>query len=43
MYESMVQRDGDAAPPETKRVKTAEVSHSDGGQDNMVNEPSIKE
>ena len=33
MYESMVQRDSDAAALETKGVKTEEVSHPDGGQD----------
>ena len=43
MYESMVRQDGDAAPPEAKRVKTEEVSHLDGGQDTMVNETSVKE
>ena len=44
MYESMVRQDGDAAPPEAKRVKIEEViSHLDGGQDTMVNESSIKE
>ena len=39
----MVQRDGQAAPPEAKRVKTEEVSHLYGRQDTMVNESSIKE
>ena len=43
MYESMVQRDGDEAPQELKRLKTEEASHSDGGQDGMINESSIKE
>ena len=43
MYESMVRQDGDAAPPEVKRVKTEEVNHLDGGQDTMVNESSVKE
>ena len=43
MYESMVQRDGDEAPQESKRLKTEEASHPDGGQDTMVNESSIKE
>ena len=27
MYESMLRQDGDAAPPEAKRVKTEEVNH----------------
>ena len=43
MYESMVQRDGDEAPEGSKRLKTEEASHPDGGQENMVNESSIKE
>ena len=43
MYESMVRQDGDAAPPEVKRVKTEEVSLLDGGQDTVVNKSSIKE
>ena len=43
MYESMLRQDGDAAPPEAKRVKTEEVNHLDGGQDTMVNESSVKE
>ena len=43
MYESMVQQDGDEAPQESKRLKTEEASHPDGGQENMVNESSIKE
>ena len=43
MYESMVQRDSDAAPQEAKRVKIEEVSNPDGGQDTMVNESSINE
>jgi hypothetical protein len=43
MYESMVRQDGDAAPPEAKRVKTEEVSLLDGGQDTVVNKSSIKE
>ena len=43
MYESMVQRDGDAAPPDAKRLKTEEVSHLDGGQDTLVHESSVKE
>ena len=43
MYESMVRQDGDAAPPEAKRVKTEEVNHLDGGQDTMVNDSSVKE
>ena len=42
MYESMLRQDGDAAPPEAKRVKTEEVNHLDGGQDSMVNESSEK-
>ena len=43
MYESMVQQDGDEAPQESKRLKTEEASHPDGGQDTVVNESSIKE
>ena len=43
MYESMVRQDGDAAPPEVKRVKTEEVSRLDGGRDTRVNETSVKE
>ena len=43
MYESMVQRGGDEASQESKRLKTEEASHPDGGQENMVNEASIKE
>ena len=43
MYESMVQRDGDEAPEGSKRLKTEEASHPDGGQDTVVNESSIKE
>ena len=43
MYESMVRQDGDAAPPEVKRVKTEEVSLLDGGRDTRVNETSVKE
>ena len=43
MYESMVRRDDEAAPPEVKCVKTEEVSHLDGGQDTMINESSVKE
>ena len=43
MYESMVRRDGDAAPPEAKCIKTEEVSHLDGGQDTMVNDLGVKE
>ena len=43
MYESMLRQDGDAAPPEAKRVKTEEVNHLDGGQDTMVNDSSVKE
>ena len=44
MYESMLRRSGDTAPPEVvKRVKTEEVNHLDGGQDTMVNESSVKE
>ena len=39
----MVQEDGDEAPQESKRSKTEEASHPDGGQENMVNESSIKE
>ena len=39
----MVQQDGDEAPQESKRLKTEEASHPDGGQENMVNESSIKE
>ena len=42
MYESMVQQDGDEAPQESKRLKTEEASHPDGGQENTVNESSIK-
>ena len=36
MYESMVQQDGDEAPQESKRLKTEEASHPDGGQDTVV-------
>ena len=43
MFESMVQRDGDEAPEGSKRLKTEEASHPDGGQDTVVNESSIKE
>ena len=43
IYESMLRQDGDAAPPEAKRVKTEEVNHLDGVQDSMVNESSAKE
>ena len=43
MYESMVQQDGDEAPQESKRLKTEEASHPDGGQENTVNESSIKD
>ena len=43
MYESMVRQDGDAAPPEVKRVKAEEVSLLDGGRDTRVNETSVKE
>ena len=43
MYESVVWRDADAAPPETKCKKTEEVSHLDGGLDTMVNGSSVKE
>ena len=43
MYESMLQRGGDAARPEVKVVKTEEVSYLDGGQDTMVNESNVKE
>ena len=43
MYESMVQQDGDEALQESKRLKTEEASHPDGGQDTVVNESSIKE
>ena len=43
MYESMVQQDGDEAPQESKRLKTEEASHPDGGQEKTVNESSIKE
>ena len=43
MYESMVQRDGDEAPEGSKRLKTEEASHPDGGQENTVNESSIKD
>ena len=43
MYESMVQQDGDEAPQESKRLKTEEASHPDGGQENTVNEASIKD
>ena len=43
MYESMVQQDGDEAPQESKRLKTEEASHPDGGQDTVVNDSSIKE
>ena len=43
MQESMVQRDGDEAPQDSKRLKTEEASHPDGGQDTVVNESSIKE
>ena len=43
MYESMVQQDGDEAPQESKRLKTEEASHPDGGQDTVVNKSSIKE
>ena len=43
MYESMVRQNGDAAPPEVKRLKTEEASHPDGGQDTVINKSSIKE
>ena len=43
MYESMIRQDGDAAPPEVKRVKAEEVSLLDGGRDTRVNETSVKE
>jgi len=43
MYESMVQRDDDEAPQESKCVKTEEASHPDGGQHTMINESSTKE
>ena len=43
MYESMVQRDGDEAPEGSKRLKTEEASHPDGGQDTVINKSSIKE
>ena len=43
MYESMVQQDGDEAPQESKRLKTEEASHPDGGQDTVINKSSIKE
>ena len=43
MYESMVQQDGDEAPQESKRLKTEEASHPDGGQENTVNESSMKD
>jgi len=43
MYESMVRQDGEAAPPEVKRVKKEEVSRLDGGRDTRVNETSVKE
>ena len=42
MYESMVQQDGDEAPQESKRLKTEEASHPDGGQENTINESSEK-
>ena len=43
MCESMVQRDGDEAPEGSKRLKTEDAIHPDGGQDTVVNESSIKE
>ena len=43
MYKLMVQRDGDEAPEGSKRLKTEEASHPDGGQDTIINKSSIKE
>ena len=43
VYESMLRRGGDAAPPEVKLVKIEEVNHLDNGQDTMVNESNVKE
>ena len=36
IYESMLRQDGDAAPPEVKRVKTEEVNHLDGGHKTVL-------
>ena len=43
IYESAVQLDRDATPPEVKCVKTEDVTHPDDGKDATVNESNIKE